>query len=254
MIVKMNGVESFVVTAGYGSIDSSHISPHTGIDLAMPMGTDIYSPISGYVHIVDYGNANIGKGILLKMEDGQQLVFGHLSKFCVQDGQYVNLGQKIAESGNSGNSDGAHLHFGLIDKSGNYADPSYFEHMFQEVERLFKQASEAIPATNLSPPLQTDDVSFTEAVKAIGQFFKDMHEQGIFYAMFHKTLAGVQMDFSKWLLKTFLNYNDAIFFIPAILAFLLTCAIGKNKTTKWIVPMIFMFFVTQCLKYYLQAQ
>jgi len=260
MIVKINGTTAAIynVTATYGSIDQSHLTPHSGIDLAMPVGTDIFSPASGYVHLVDYGDKNIGKGILLKLEDGQQLVLGHLSKFNVRDGQYVNVGQKLAESGNTGNSDGAHLHLGLIDQHGNFADPSYYEKTFQDISTFHHQLgsfyTQHVPVS--STPAITSassgdmDMGFVESVKAIGAFFKDLHNEGVFYAVFHKHLGEVVVDCIKATLRfIFLDYNDATMFIPALLFFLLTCMIGRNRTTKWIVPLIFLFFVTQCIKY-----
>lgn len=134
MIVKLNTGKEFVITSGYGSIDSAHSTAHTGIDLAMPIGTDIVSPVKGVVsRVVDYGNQNIGKGVMVvKFENGKELIFGHLSRISVQKGDIVQIGSKLGEAGSTGRSTGPHLHLGLkVD--GTFADPSLYERLFQKV-------------------------------------------------------------------------------------------------------------------------
>ena len=42
---------------------------------------------------------------------GYVTLYGHLSSSHVSNGQYVSQGQVIATSGNTGASQGAHLHF-----------------------------------------------------------------------------------------------------------------------------------------------
>lgn len=134
MKVYLNSKE-FVITSGYGSIDSAHATPHTGIDLALPYGCDVLSPVSGYVsRVVDYGSQNIGKGVMIKLQNGQELIFGHLSRNdFVHVGDKVSIGMKIAESGSSGRSTGPHLHLGLKNIDGSFADPSFYEQLFQKV-------------------------------------------------------------------------------------------------------------------------
>lgn len=84
-------------------------SNHQGLDLAVPIGTPVRAPAAGTVKI---GNDPKGFGIFIKIDHGGGAVstLGHLSKVDVKEGSFVEQGQVIASSGNTGNSSGPHLH------------------------------------------------------------------------------------------------------------------------------------------------
>jgi murein DD-endopeptidase MepM/ murein hydrolase activator NlpD len=104
---------------------------HTGIDFAMPEGTELRSICEGVVQkIVDYGHKNIGKGVIIKGNDGNYYIYGHMSKVDVQKGTFVHDGSYIGLSGNTGHSTGPHLHFGMQAPDGHFIDPtSAFDHL-----------------------------------------------------------------------------------------------------------------------------
>ena len=86
---------------------------HTGVDFAVPQGTDIVAVADGVI-----ANANWGKsyGVQIVQEVVQNdkkswVIYAHLSKSLVKAGDKVTKGQHIGESGNTGNSSGPHLHF-----------------------------------------------------------------------------------------------------------------------------------------------
>jgi hypothetical protein len=114
------------ITAPFGSIDSVHKTPHTGIDYAMPIGSKIYAPEGGIVsRVVDYGDSSLGKAVFVKTRAGYQYIFGHLSdNTIVHEGDRVHAGDLIALSGSTGFSTGPHLHLGLLNKAGAFVDPS----------------------------------------------------------------------------------------------------------------------------------
>lgn len=83
---------------------------HKGIDLATPTGTAVMASCGGVVTKAGWGSG-YGYVIFIQHPDGRETRYGHLSKVLVSAGQSVSQGQKIALSGNTGNSTGPHLHF-----------------------------------------------------------------------------------------------------------------------------------------------
>jgi murein DD-endopeptidase MepM/ murein hydrolase activator NlpD len=87
---------------------------HTGVDYAVPVGTDVLAVADGKIE-----NASWGKSYgvqLVQSCDAGFFIYAHLSKTLVKPGDKVVAGQVIAKSGNTGNSTGAHLHVELRTK------------------------------------------------------------------------------------------------------------------------------------------
>ena len=83
---------------------------HKGIDLATPTGTAVMASCGGVVTRAGWAGS-YGYAVYIQHPDGRETRYGHLSKVLVSVGQQVSQGQKIALSGNTGNSTGPHLHF-----------------------------------------------------------------------------------------------------------------------------------------------
>ncbi len=86
---------------------------HTGVDFAVPTGTDVLAVADGKIEAANWGKA-YGTQLVQKV-DGGWVIYAHLSKALVKAGDKVKKGQHIAESGNTGNSSGPHLHFEMRD-------------------------------------------------------------------------------------------------------------------------------------------
>ncbi|MBR9829773.1 MAG: peptidoglycan DD-metalloendopeptidase family protein [Oceanospirillales bacterium] len=91
---------------------TGRVRPHNGTDFATPIGTPILATGDGVVTRV---TKHPYAGLYIVIEHGEKYKtrFLHLSKALVSKGQTVSRGQKIALSGNSGRSTGAHLHYEL---------------------------------------------------------------------------------------------------------------------------------------------
>lgn len=94
---------------------------HTGIDLAAPAGTHIYSWRSGTVTFAGW-SGGYGNFIIVDHGDGFVTRYAHCSKIAVTKGQTVSQGQVIGYVGTTGNSTGNHLHF-EIKVNGNFVNP-----------------------------------------------------------------------------------------------------------------------------------
>ncbi|HLL34826.1 M23 family metallopeptidase [Streptomyces sp.] len=108
-------VKGYTKTASFAQNGARWQSTHSGQDFAVPSGTKVVAAHGGTV--VKAGGNGAGDGpaygnaIVIKHGNGQYSQYAHLSKINVKVGQIVATGQKIALSGNTGNSSGPHLHF-----------------------------------------------------------------------------------------------------------------------------------------------
>ena len=99
---------------------------HTGVDFAVPQGTDVVAVADGKIENASWGKA-YGTALVQKVEGGW-VIYAHLSKALAKPGDKVVAGQHIGESGNTGNSSGPHLHFEMRDNirwsAGKDIDPA----------------------------------------------------------------------------------------------------------------------------------
>jgi murein DD-endopeptidase MepM/ murein hydrolase activator NlpD len=84
---------------------------HTGIDIKMPLGTNIMAVKDGTVTKVVYSDSGYGNRVIIDHGDGLETLYAHCSRILVEEGQEVKQGDVIAKVGSSGKSTGPHLHF-----------------------------------------------------------------------------------------------------------------------------------------------
>lgn len=100
------------------------VSMHEGIDIPCPIGTNAVAVANGQViysgWIDGYGNTVVIRDMT------HDYLYGHLNSIFVKTGDAVKVGQVIALTGNTGDSTGPHLHFGVTAgdfRNGKWIDP-----------------------------------------------------------------------------------------------------------------------------------
>ncbi|MEV0226966.1 M23 family metallopeptidase [Streptomyces sp. NPDC050704] len=125
-------VKKYRLSASFNQAGNLWSSTHSGQDFAVASGTKVFAAHGGTV--VKAGGNGAGDGpaygnaVVIKHGNGTYSQYAHLSRVNVRAGQVVKTGQRIALSGNTGNSSGPHLHF-EIRTSANYGsavDPVAF--------------------------------------------------------------------------------------------------------------------------------
>lgn len=117
-------VETYELSASYGSGGARWANRHTGQDFAVPIGTPVRAAGAGKVVKVSCGGA-FGIEIVIRHADGYYTQYAHLAAVAVDQGERVTPGQWIGQSGTSGNSTGPHLHFEVrvTPETGSAVDP-----------------------------------------------------------------------------------------------------------------------------------
>jgi hypothetical protein len=124
-------LRNFTLTSNFGvrrNPVTGTIKNHDGLDLASPLGTEVFAAQSGIV--TDIGNDSIyGNYIIIKHEGNWASLYGHLSKIEVGLRSTIQAGAVIGRVGTTGQSTGPHLHFELR-QNGKAQDPG--KYLFKE--------------------------------------------------------------------------------------------------------------------------
>lgn len=138
-----------VLSGNFGELRNNHF--HSGLDIKTQQqsGIPIYAPADGFINRIKVSHFGYGKALYLKHPNGYQTVYAHLKKYgdtiqkFVKNAQYkkesyeieifpeanqlrVKKGDLIGYTGNSGSSDGPHLHFEIRDKNSRPMNPLLF--------------------------------------------------------------------------------------------------------------------------------
>lgn len=111
---------------------------HSGVDLGVWYGSKVMAPTDGVITYAGY-KSGYGKMVEIDHGNGFKTRFGHLRRVTVKKGKAVNIGEKIAESGNTGRSTGPHLHYEIWFK-GKPVDPTPYLEASKNVLEIQRRA------------------------------------------------------------------------------------------------------------------
>jgi len=86
------------------------LAMHEGVDFPVDIGTPVFAAAGG---VVIYSGPHPQYGFLVEIDHGNDFTtrYAHCSRVLVREGEVVQRGSKIAESGSTGRATGPHLHF-----------------------------------------------------------------------------------------------------------------------------------------------
>lgn len=86
------------------------LAMHEGVDFPVDVGTPIFAAAGG---VVTYAGPHSQYGYLIEIDHGNEFTtrYAHCSRLLVKEGDVVQRGSKIGETGATGRATGPHLHF-----------------------------------------------------------------------------------------------------------------------------------------------
>jgi len=146
----------YAISSGYGTRTNPVTGKqegHNGIDFEVPLNTPLYNlepgvvVVAGVIDNYNKKSPNLGVGVKSD-EDGNVHMYMHMNRIDVKMGQRLEVAQMIGLSGNTGQSTGPHLHFGIYTSLyNNTINPSF-------LLGVWKNPSEFITKP-IQPPVNT---------------------------------------------------------------------------------------------------
>ena len=108
--IKYNGITSKFGYRIHPTLNRKEF--HRGSDMRAKMNTKVYATADGVVEYAGlHKKSGYGRLVILQHNYGFKTYFGHLNKIVIRSGKFVKKGDLIAYSGNTGMSNGPHLHY-----------------------------------------------------------------------------------------------------------------------------------------------
>ncbi len=156
---------------------------HNGIDIGCPKNTPILSVNDGTVYKTGFDNGGFGNfvKIIHQASDGSyyKSTYAHLNDYTIKKGDRVIKGQLIGHSGDSGFTDGAHLHFGVAPcrADGTDTEPNngYYGYINPMGDRCYWEIR------NPKEPVKPEDQTDAEPIKVHPSDFTRMVTEGTQY-------------------------------------------------------------------------
>ncbi|MCL2100179.1 MAG: M23 family metallopeptidase [Fibromonadales bacterium] len=105
-------------------ISRQYSDEHKAVDFAAAMNEPVFATASGRVI---FAGEKGDLGLMAEIDHGGIITrYAHLARFAVKRGANVRKGEVIGFVGNTGNSDGAHLHYEIIFNGRNVNPETFF--------------------------------------------------------------------------------------------------------------------------------
>jgi murein DD-endopeptidase MepM/ murein hydrolase activator NlpD len=141
-IPSMRPAKEYFISSKFGRREDPIIKGswafHSGLDLGVWYGSKVMAPTDGVISFAGY-RSGYGKMVEIDHGNGFKTRFGHLRRITVKRGKAVKMGEKVAESGNTGRSTGPHLHYEVWFK-GKPVDPTPYLEASQHVLEIQRRA------------------------------------------------------------------------------------------------------------------
>lgn len=115
-----------VIASFGGRPDGTH---NDGINLSVPLGTEVHSAESGVVAYAGNELKGYGNLILIRHDNGWVTAYAHNDELLVKRGDKINRGQVIAKAGKTGSVDQPQVHFELRQGSKPVDPTPYMERL-----------------------------------------------------------------------------------------------------------------------------
>lgn len=111
---------------------------HRGIDLRAKLNTPVIAPADGVIeYAANHKKSGYGKLMIIRHNYGFTTMYAHLNKFKIRAGRSVAKGDTIAFTGNSGRSNGPHLHYEIRNINRNLDPKNFLVWNYKNFDELF---------------------------------------------------------------------------------------------------------------------
>ena len=93
---------------------SKQLKFHSGVDIGCPIGHPIIATACGKIIRIQYQLTGYGNNIVIEHNGTYRTLYAHLDEISVKVDQFVEKGQVIGYSGNSGTSTAPHIHYEIV--------------------------------------------------------------------------------------------------------------------------------------------
>jgi murein DD-endopeptidase MepM/ murein hydrolase activator NlpD len=159
---------------------------HTGVDIPVPSGTPVKSPLAGKVTKTRANEYPCGGTIIIVHSDGFRSGFCHMKQINVKEGDLVNKGDVVGLSGGAsgdngkGRSSGAHLHYTLR-KDGNLVNPVDYMDKYNASDITYDSSIKSGSSSTTDQNTVDGDVDYSSGIDALKSSATKSSGPEIFY-------------------------------------------------------------------------